>query len=342
MYKKQIFIFYIIFLSIFCFADNNNKKPVDIEFNYETELRINLIDKLDGRDQIDVYLDKNSPEKIEELSLFFKINNDRFKRLIIGPYFNSEFRLRFDHKRKDRIIFLERLKGFTETGINLGYKFKKKKFKGSKFIFSFPVFIKYNNYIDANEKNIFPGSFYIGTKPGLYLNLNIRKAYTKFGFENYITFAQNVIPGYREDNDKGFYFEQENEIEIEVAPFNFISKKVDLWLIINNNFIISYNTIDIGVKYKLYLGLEWKGFKYLYLGWNYFVYRSEIKIPEYNRRDAYDQLHFISMEIWAKARYKFFSFLIEYRAPLFVLDRIWINNDSVKPHSLIISLEFKI
>lgn len=338
---KKYFVIFFSFLCLLLFSKNNNTPPVNIKFEYESKLSVGFVDKDDDINKTDIFLAKNRPKKTEELLLFFLINN-KYKQFILGTYLKSNFDIRFDYRNMDRILFLEKISGYSETGMKLGYKFKNKAIKNSKIVFSTPIYFSYDNTTDFFKKTIVPGSFYIGTNFGVEFDLNIKKAKAKFHFNNNIIIAQNTILEYMDEKDLGFYFEEHNKVEFEIKPFNFIDKRIDLWVNINNEFSISYNTIEIALKNKLSLGLEWKGFKYLYLGWNYFVYKTSLLIPKDDIYDAHDQFQSISMEIMAKARYQMFSFLFEYRPIFFVLDKILINKDSIKPHIFIFAIELKL
>jgi|GEM_PF-1192497 len=335
---------------------NEKKVKIKVDLESETSVEIGFRD-VDDSENFDLGLDKNTPLIKEEFYLFtgFKISD--VKRLIIGPYFDTELGLRFDNRNRNAsTTFLERHYGLFSMGLILGYDFGRKNFKDSYFAFMIPYYLDYRlNYSDIDNALVYTQeeddlkkyhtSLMMGTKLGFILHLRMKNQFMKFDFEDYLTIKQEVLSGSYMGGYTGFFIENENILEYKLAPFNFINKKVDVWINLYNRSRVNYNSYDIGLEERIYLEIVWSGFKYLHIGWKPFQYDAEVKIPADNINNAYDQKHMISMEVWIGAGYKFFWAVLSYTPILFGLDApknySEINADSLRPHIISASIEFK-
>ncbi len=371
--QKKIFFFllFVFILLLPCFSEvkkddktKDEDKKVKIDLSSKITGSVGIRDK-DDSTGTDIGLAKNTPEICKELDLFTRIIIQDKKKFIIGPYFESEINLRFDNRNDDETrTFLERHYGMFDTGIKLGYDFGEDNFKDSYFIFNIPFSI-YNKLLfnDTNHNVIIPDnninsltqntdltrfhtSLLLGTRLGFKLHLKIKKQYMRFNFEDYVSIQGETLSGNYTQDYSGIFIENENIVEYKIAPFNFINNKIDIWLNFYNRFFVYYDSYNIGLKNKAYLEIAWTGFKYLHVGYKPIQYRFRLKIPKNDIFDAYDQLHKISMEVWISAGYNFFWATLSYEPTIYALDapvvQEDINIDSIKPHVISMTIEFKI
>ncbi|HPO50497.1 MAG TPA: hypothetical protein PLO89_09255 [Spirochaetota bacterium] len=359
---------FLILILIFTFAfstfseekkkdkTENKSKKNENKFRFyflsKSDARVGFIDK-DNTDQINLYLNKNEPKLDQRLYSFFKfkINKD----LYFGPYFNTDFTARWDYKNTYEKLTYEKIFQEFDSGIKFGYDFGKGVFKDSEINFTLPFYANYDLRYDKKGKQVFlkqdknygfvyefGSRLFIGAKPAFNLVLKSKKNYLTFKYSNVLQFAcdlynQNYILGY-----DGFDFATENKTSFSIAPFNFINDKIDINLLISEEFIFSYNVLNCEIENEAYFEIKWSGFDYIHLGHKPIIYKFELTVPTADAKNAYNQFQLLSSEFWVEFRYKFFSFNVAYEFPYFCLDKGVINKDSVKPHYVTASLKFDI
>lgn len=350
MIKKIFFI--VIFFSILFYISpqNNNKKSVNFKFYSKFYGKVGLRDKNDTS-SIQIGLDKNTPKLSNDLLFSFVIKRLKNKRLILAPYIYSYFFTRFDYrKNSESTLFLERLGGIADAGIKIGYKFGKKKLKGSYFSFTLPLSVEYNLLYDKGtvflpppnaDLSDFHTSVFIGSRLGFVLNLKLKKYFMRFKLNNTTSIlADTISSNYTAGND-GFFFQNENTVNYQIAPFNFINKKVDVYLTLKNDFEFSLDSYNLGFDNEVSFEISWQGFKYVNIGYDPIIFKFESKLPLIPPQLLYDGLQRISMEVWIGAGYKFFWAKLSYEPVIFSIDKTDYNIDSVKPHYIKTYFEFK-
>ncbi|HOV13854.1 MAG TPA: hypothetical protein PK771_06185 [Spirochaetota bacterium] len=356
----RIFLVILLFISISLLhskenqdKDNQDKKKDQYKFDLraKTDFEFKMVDYDNSSDSTDISVSKNTPEIQQSFYAFLRVKKFTDENFILGPYADANLIMRFDYKNlskdKNYNFLVEKFFQTASVGVKIGYKIENTYFIDSKFLFSIP----FSNYLrvhdeddyltkpnDVNEMS-YSTNLYIGSQPGFELELKPRIGIINFNLENYGFFGCQIINTKYKTN--GYYFEEKNIINFNVAPFNLINREVDVWLGVNNKFIINNDSTKSSLYNRVYFNIFWNGLKFFELGFKPIQYKYEIKIPNDNVNIAYDQEQYISMEISFRFTNKFVDFNISYEPTLWGIKKTQINDDNIKPHIIKTSIEFK-
>ncbi|OHD06351.1 MAG: hypothetical protein A2086_15540 [Spirochaetes bacterium GWD1_27_9] len=354
--KKMILLF--ILISAFLLyskenKDDNQKKSDDYKFELKakTDVEFKIVDTDNDPNKTDITASRNTPEIEQFVEAFVKVKKFSNENFIFGPFVNADFIMRFDYnnisKDKNYEFFIEKFFQTASIGLKIGYKIDNTSLLGSYFLFNIP----FSNYLRVHDEDdhfvkptdihemAYSTNVYLGSQPAFILKLKPRIGIINFDMENYGFFAAEITKTSYKTN--GYFFEEKNILNFEVAPFNLINREVDVWFGINNKFIINNDSSKTDLYNRAYFNIVWNGLKFFEIGFKPIVYKYEIKIPNDNISLAYDQEQYISMEASVRFSNKNVDFKISYEPTLWGIKKTQINDDNIKSHIIKTSLEFK-
>ncbi len=330
------------------------EKPVsDYKFDLsaKTTFEFKLVDYENASDKIDVSVAKNTPEIEEELSAFLRIKKFKDKNFIFGPFLDADITMKFDYKdlKKDKNynFVVEKFFQKASFGVKIGYNIENLHLIDSKITFLIP----FSNYLRVHDEDdffpkpdtihemVYSTNLYIGANPAILLNIKPRIGIIKFKFENYGFFAAQIINTSYKSN--GYFLEEKNILNFEVAPFNLIRRDVNVWFGLNNKFVIDNDSYKSTLYNRAYFEIFWNGLEFFEISFTPIKYVYEVKIPNNNYTLPYDQEQYISMDISFKFYNKFVEFKVGYEPTIWGMKRTQINDDNIKPHIIKTSIEFK-
>jgi hypothetical protein len=350
--KPGIIILVLLLLTGGTLVSKEKKNLVKFSFLSETYAEVALGD-YDNTNGFQLQLAKNVPEIEQVFEMAWMIRSLNNKNLSIGPYLNLGSTIRFDYPKSTgpTSLSLERNENVGELGFRVRYRLRKKGMKGSRLVASLPVYVETGLRFTNPPAVVFPTSqndvrrfhtaVMVGVRPELALRINLNKYFIRLRERVRVPLLFDVLNLDYAFNDYRMLVGVDNDFSIAIAPFNFINKKVDLWITgkLETDFYWVANQFEF--SNEAWLEIKWTGFKHIHLGfkpvWHDFSFNTPLDtmLPG-------DQEQTISMDAWVKFRVKIFEFTVGYRPYLYAIDGAEINLDEDKPHYIYTEMVFDI
>lgn len=301
--KKRLLFSLFVFMIYGTFAKEAGSDSLKVPF-FETKpfiksvtsAEMGIMDTNDG-DAVVPGLTKNTPSFEEEITAFIRFNRYGNSSFVFGPYGNYNGELKFRKYNYDEIdqasgdikenksdFRLKRFDGDAGVGFRFGWKVDKKEFKGSEIYFTFPFTVIY----DVNQKDdgtkrdkAIPEAdyftfLYLGGAVGIEGTLKSKSAHLELEFDNKFLFGfEPFQPVYRDT--PSIYIQNVLKVDLNFAPFDFIHKKVNVFLEIGDKLEVTKNVYHIQLKNRVSAGLYWKPLKYFKLILRPFRYEIDFK-----------------------------------------------------------------
>jgi hypothetical protein len=319
-----------------------------IRFLSESQVSLAVADKIPGSDSQAV-LSRKSPEISQLLLLDYRQIVNR--RAFNGFYLSHDLQFQFDNSQYQKDPNLESVSGLLDLGYQTGRYFPGKDWKDSRFRFYIPFFLDYTSRMNSkyepqylNRLSLlhyeYNSQLILGT--GLLFNLDIRnrKSFIRYQMDTGALIGFDTLPDNYHDNNYGVYFAFPLTAEFAFAPFNFINKKIDIWIGLKNRFRIEVQTLNTSILNRFELDLRWTGFDYLQIGYKPFILHFEADISSLLPELPYNQDQWIGMEFSLASKIRFFEIEVNYRPVLFSVYKTAYNEDPYKPHEIQIAIRF--